>query len=255
MSNPKTIFKTAERFTKDNSPLILTALGVTGVITTAVLAGKASFKAAEILRTEQDRRVLDQEEFLDHKGMLAFTWQLYIPAVGVGSATIVAIVMANRIGTRRAAAMAAAYSISERAFNEYREKVVEKIGESKERAVRDEVAQDRVTNNPPSSIVVTGSGDVLCMDAHSGRYFESSMESLKKAQNDMNYHLLNNFYGSLNDFYDKLGLPRTKHGDEIGWNSDKQLELSLSTTMSDDGRPCIVVDFSVVPVRRYDKTH
>ena len=42
-------FKAAEKFTVDNSPLILTGFGAAGVITTAVRTGKATIKAYDVV--------------------------------------------------------------------------------------------------------------------------------------------------------------------------------------------------------------
>ena len=251
--NIQTAFRNAERFAIDNSPAILTAVAVGGTVTTAIFAGKASFKAAEILR--EDAR-LNQMTFDSPKDrvieQVKLTWTLYIPAVGVGTATVASIVFANQIGTRRAAAMAAAYSMSEKAFSEYREKIVEKIGESKEQEARDEIAQERVQKNPlGSQVIVMNDREVLCFDQYTGRYFNSNMETLKQAQNKINYRMIRENYASLNDFYDCVGLEWVPTGDDVGWNSDQMLELSFSTVLSEDQRPCIAIDFHTVPVRNF----
>lgn len=255
------IFKSTQKLVVDNAPVILTAIGVTGTITTAYLTGKASFKASYLIH-ELEHNVREGKRAnlisdVTNRERVELVWKLYIPAVGVGAFTVLSIVFANRIGTRRAAAMAVAYSLSEKALLEYKDKVVETFGQHKEQKIRDEIAQDRVLANPVGNqqVIVTGTGDVLCMDAHSGRYFQSSMETMKKAQNDTNYEVLNNGYASLSDFYNRLGLANTKVSDDMGWNSDKLLELTFSTTMSDEDRPCIVMDFSVAPVRNFFRTH
>jgi hypothetical protein len=252
--------KRAEKLVADRSPLILTAVGVTGTITTAVLTGKAAIKADRLLEKEkyyQSQRSNTPVEVLPPKEMFLLVWKLYIPPASVGALTVTSIILANQIGTRRAAAMAAAYALSEKAFTEYKEKVVEKIGENKERLVRDDLAQDQVRNNPvtDNQILMTGGGTVLCYEPFTGRYFNSDMESLKKAQNDLNYQVLSNYYASLSDFYDLVGLPRTKISDDLGWNSDEILELNFSTVLSDDGRPCISIDFKVAPIRDYYRVH
>lgn len=247
--------KRAEKFAADNSPAILTAMGVTGTLTTAYLTGKATFKAAELINEEKHARevirpVTDREKF-------ELVWKLYIPAASTATLTIACIITANRIGTRRAAAMAAAYSISEKAIAEYKDKVIEKFGESKEREVRDEVAADQVRRNPVgrNEVVITGNGTVLFLDSYSQRYFDSDMESVKHAQNEVNYMVNNNFYASLNDFYDKLGLSRIPIGDEVGWNTDGLLDIVPTTTVSDDNRPCFVLNFKVDPIRDYYRVH
>jgi hypothetical protein len=240
----------------DNSPVILTGVGVAGMVTTAYLTGKATFKAAEIISDAQVAMdVAGEGQELDIREKIELVWRVYVPAAGTAAITATAIICANRIGTRRAAAMAAAYALSEKALVEYKDKVVQKIGENKAREIRDELAQDRVTANPASTreIVITSGGDVLCYEAFTGRYFKSDMESLKKAQNDLNYRVLNDYYASLTDFYNLVGLSPTTYSDEVGWNSDKMLELEFSTTMSDDNRPCISVGFAVTPIRGYSR--
>lgn len=257
----QTLASQAQKLISDNSPLILTGIGAAGVITTAVLTGKATIKAV---------RILDEPNNPEHiavypeipggytkKEIIKLTWKLYLVPVASATLTVGAIVMANQIGTRRAAAMASAYVLSQKAFEEYKDKVVEKMGENKARALRDDIAQDRVNNHPvmENHIVMTEGGNVLCMEPYSGRYFQSDMETLKSAQNALNYQVLNSFYASLTDFYNLIGLDRTLMSDDVGWNSDEMLELSFTTALADDGRPCLVMDYKVVPIRNYDRVH
>lgn len=254
------MMKRAEKLLVDNSPAIMTAIAVTGTVATAYLTGKASFKAAALIQDEYDRRIVEAgsanrvESFPDFREKAELTWKLYIPAASTAVLTIACIITSNRVGNRRAAAMAAAYSFSEKAYRDYREKVVEKLGGKKEEALRDELAQERISNNPPSSqeIIIAG-GDVLCRDEFSGRYFMSTVQTIKAAQNDVNHQINNSYYASVTDFYDKIGLPKTSVSDEMGWNSDRLLELRFSTTMSDDNRPCISIGFDTVPIRGYHR--
>lgn len=244
--------KKAEKFVIDNSPAICTGIGVVGLVSTAVLTGQATVKAMTLYPQQLDR----DEVGSDWKHFAKNYWKLYIPAVGTGVLSCAAIIGANRISNRRAAAVAAAYSLSEKAFAEYKDKVVNRIGANKEQQVRDELAQDRVTANPPArDVMIVGADEVLCYDQYSGRYFQSTMENIKKAQNDTNYRILNDDYASLSDFYDLLGLRRTSSADEVGWRSDRPLELSFSTVLSEDQQPCIAIDFAVQPIRDYYKGH
>lgn len=247
----------AQKLVSDQSPAILAGIGVTGTITSVLLAGKASFKAARIIdAAEEFDKHVPEALPLDTKGKVKLVWKLYLPAAGTCALTISSIVLATHVGTRRAAALAAAYGVSEKAFSEYKEKVVETLGKNKDQAVRDSVAQDRVKKNPPieSQIVLTEAGSVLCLEPYSGRYFQSSIEAIKKAQNDLNYQVNNSYYASLSDFYDLLGLDRTKMSDDVGWNSDELLEVTFSSVLADD-RPCLVMDYKVVPTRDYARVH
>lgn len=244
--------KQFEKIIQDNSPTILTGVAVAGTVATALLTGKAAVKADRFL---EQQSYIQQTDF-DTKEVVRMTWKLYIPAAGVGTLTVASIIMANRIGNRRAAALAAAYAISEKAMAEYKEKVIERVGEKKEQQFRDEIAQDQVNRTQGSNaVVLVGYGDILCFDAYSGRYFQSSVETIKKAENDLNHRILNDMYASLTDWYNLLGLAPIEVSDEVGWNVDKLLEISLSSVLSDDNRPCLSVNFNVTPVRDYYRLH
>lgn len=270
--------KRAEKLVADNSPAILTAIGVTGVITTAILTARASFKAAEILQDAEEEKeanflgdALKQvEEEPEPKGIrhispeplttqekVELVWKAYVPAAGTAALTVAAIICANRIGNRRAAALASAYSMSEKAFKEYRTKVVDKLGKTKEQGVRDEIAQEKIDKNPApkSETFIITPGGVLCNDLYTGRYFISDMETIRKAVNDTNQQVLNDCYASLTDFYERIGLERTDQSDEIGWNTDELLDVNFSTSMTQDSRPCLTISFSAKPVRGYHRLH
>ena len=254
------LLKRAEKLVIDNSPTILTSIGVTGTIMTAYFTGRASFEARDIIETYRVEEgnlnnVASDRVIIDYKTKVKLVWKEYIPAIGTGVLTIAAIIAANRIGMRRAAALAAAYSLSERAFNEYKTKVVEKIGDTRERDVRDEVAQDRVKKNPitHSEVVLTENGDVICYDSISGRYFTSNMETIRRVQNDVNARIISDYYCSLNDLYNGLGLPRTPYGEEVGWNANSLLDIQFSAVLSEEGKPVISLDYRVYPVRDYHR--
>jgi hypothetical protein len=251
------VLKKIGKYTTDNSPAILSAIGAAGVLTTAYLASKASFKAAELIAEKEHDFGKGLSFRMGRRDKIKLVWPHYIPAIGVGCMTIGCILFANTVSNRRAAGLATAFALSERAFDEYKEKVVEKLGDGKERDLRDELAQDRITKSSNlGDTFIVGEGSVLCFESFTGRYFISDMEELKKAQNNVNYKVLNDYYASLTDFYNEVkNLERTDYSDEVGWNSDKMLELSFSATITETGKPCIVVRYEVTPIRDYYRLH
>lgn len=244
----------------ENSPVILTGIGVAGVVSVAVLTGKATFKAAELIRVEEE--VNQEEEGENYRPLTAkervrIVWPLYIPPAGAVAVTVTVVVLANRIGTRRAAAMAAAYSISEKAFEEYRDKIIEKVGPNKEREARDEIAQDRVRNNPPSDVMVvdTGDGNYLTYDSFSDRYFRCNKQKIERAEIDIKNTILNHDSACLNEFYSLIGLPGTKYGDQVGWSNLEMIDVTFTSVLSKNDIPCLVFDFRQDPVPNYFRTH
>lgn len=237
---------------KSNSPTILTALGICGVIVTSYLTAKASFKAAEVINKEQwELDSFEKSHPLDLKEKTKLVWKNYIPPVVSGAVTIGCILGANKSNGNKTAAAVAAYSLTENLFGEYRKKVVEELGERKEEKIRDEIAQEHVSKIPSREVVVTTvSGHVLCCELYTGRYFRSDMETLRKAQNDLNVMVNNQIYVSLDEFYDLVGLQSTSNSDQLGWNSDKLMELSFSTVIGQGGEPCLAFEYNYVkPIR------
>lgn len=234
------------RILDKNSPTILTGLAVGGVITTTVLAVRATPKAILLIEGKEDR----QCESLPPKEIIQTTWKVYLPVVISGVVTIVCIVAANSINLKRNTAIAGAAAITEVALKEYQAKVVETLGETKDRKIRDEIAKDRITNDPPmdSEVIIIGNGDVLCYDSWSGRYFQGEIEKIRRAVNDMNKELLTGERISVNDLYYAMGLDPNKNGDEIGWDNQFGLiELDFSTQLTPDNKPCLVVNFKNTP--------
>jgi hypothetical protein len=253
--------KKAQFLINENSTTLLTGAGVAGTVATAVLSGRASFKAALFLADEDRRDAASAErENIPFVPLTTFervkvVWPQYIPTVGIGTLTITSIIFSNRISAKEAAALATAYGLSERAFSEYKEKVVEKLGQNKETAVRNEIAQDRINAHPVNTkeLILAGAGEVLCYDQLTGRYFMSSVESIKRAENAVNYEIVNHDSASLSKFYDEVGLSPTPYSDSVGWDIDNRCEIQFSTVMSIDDRPCISVDFARWPKPDYGK--
>lgn len=252
----KAITKTVMKSIGDNSPTILTALAVTGVITTTVLAVRATPKALIKVDDEIARRDADAiNAHLTKRDWVYLTWTDYIPAAAMGLATIACIVGANTVNLKRQAALISAFSLTDTAFREYREKVTETFGEAKEKNVRDEVAKDRIAKNPvnDNEIIMTGSGVQLCYDALSGRYFESDVESIRKAENDINRVIMFDGNASLNEFYDRIGLPGNEIGKELGWREGDVMEIKFSSHKTPKDRTALTVEFYVKPVRDFWK--
>jgi hypothetical protein len=112
------------------------------------------------------------------------------------------------------------------------------------------MAQDKVNKNPPDSqILMVGDGNVLCMDQLSGRYFHSTMETIKRAQNEVNYEIMNSGWANLSDLYERIGLKPTSLSEEFGWYNPTMVELLFSNVLTPEGKPCLAFDIDVKPLR------
>lgn len=238
-----------------HSPEILTGLGIAGMITTTVLAVKATPKALVLIEGKKKELELYPADKLTPVETVKATWKCYIPATVTGIASVTCLIGASSVNSRRNAALATAYNLSTTALTEYKEKVIETIGEKKEQTVRDKVAEERIKKEPvnPSAIIVSGNGNTRCFDTITKRRFTSDIEAIKKIVNELNRRMINGEdYISLNDFYYELGLDGSSIGDELGWNvSDGLIELEFSAQLDTDGIPCIVIDYAIAPKRGF----
>ena len=239
-----------------HAPEILTGIGVAGMVTSTVLAVKATPKACLLINDRKDELEVEK---LPVTELVKTTWKCYIPAVVTCGASVACLVGASSVNFKRNAALATAYKLSEAALSEYKDAVIETIGEKKEQSVRDKVAEERLKKNPvsKSEVIVTGNGTTLCYDPVGNSYFKSSIQQIESAKNKLNARMLSENYVSLNDFYDELGIGPTKLGDDLGWDiyKDGLIDIAFSSRLAEDGTPCLVMDYSVAPRYEYYKVH
>ena len=235
-----------------HSPELLTGIGIAGMASAVIFAVKATPKAERLL-AEKERQ--SEAEKLPGWEIMKTVAPCYIPAAVVFAVSTACILGANSVHARRHAALAAAYSLSETAFQEYSEKVKEEIGKNKEQKIRDGIAGDKLKKNPVENreVILTGTGDSLCYDSISGRYFKTGIDKLQKIENLLNKRMLSEMFISLNDFYYEAGLePLKGTGDDLGWNVDRGLiDLGFSSQLATDGTPCLVLLYRTAPQYGY----
>ena len=195
-------------------PDILTATACIGVGATAVMCGKNTLTAHDILKAYDE-----ENPDATTKDRVLKAAPAYIPTIILATATIACIIGARTTSAKQTAALASAYTIATEAAARYRDKVIEVVGEEKAKEVDEKIADEQLKAHPLSEQqpIVVGTGKVLCFDTLSSRYFMSDMETLRKVQNDMNRIILDDMFASLNDFYYRIGLDPMNLGEELGW--------------------------------------
>lgn len=250
------VIRNVRTVTRRHQPEILTGIGIAGMVTTVIMAVRATPKALDLMAEVKESHANDTDKKALGKDIMTKVAPVYIPATIVGGLSIACLIGANSVNLRRNAALATAYTLSESALREYQDKVVETIGEKKERSVRDAIAKDKIDNNPvtKSEVIITEKGNTLCYDALSGRYFKSDINKLKQAANELNKRMRDEMYISLNEYYSEIGLDGIGVGYELGWDIDHDyIDLEFSSQLADDGTPCLVVGYAVAPRYDYNK--
>lgn len=251
----KSIFAITKKGVIDNAPTILSALGAVGVVSTAVLAAKATPQAKENLAED----IRKNGNYTGRRNKIArhikSTWRPYAPAALSAISSIVCIAAAQRTNLRRQAALIGAYTVSQETLREYREEAKELLGIKKSQELNAKVAEKKTKDNPPneSNTIIFGNGEAIIYDAFSGRYLKGDIELVRKAVNDFNQVLIANSYASLNTFYEFLGLEPTQMGEEFGFKDGNLLDIEFDAHLNSENRPCLMMRYEVYPTKDYWK--
>ena len=231
-----------------NSPTILFSAGVAGVITSTVLACRATLKLEEVLEDAETKKALVEKTALEHPDRYSpedaaqdskvlqiqtgvAIVKLYAPAIIVGGLSIAALAGSHNILSRRNAALTAAYAGLDRAFKEYRQRVADEFGEEKEKEFRYGVVTNTLNEKTESGnkkTLVKGYQGANSEYARLFNEFNRNFHGIPdydwaflKGQQLMANDMLNSKgHLFLNEVYDNLGFPRTKAGAVVGWIKD-----------------------------------
>lgn len=249
MSN---ILKTLKPVLVKHEPDILMYMGLAGLAGSMVLLVKSTIDA---VKSVNNRKVELNKERLPVKEVIKASWKYYIPPVILTAASVPCIIMGNRVSNKRTAALAAAYTISETALQEYQNKTKEIVGEKKEQQIREAAAKETVEKtHKQGSTLVLGSGDSLFYDEISGRYFKSTWNKVLKAANELNALAIGgNDVITLNQWFEEIGLDPIDIGENRGWsvydNGAKGLiNISLTSILTEDKTPCAAIHYENRPI-------
>ena len=244
---------------KKHSPEILIVAGVVGVVTSAVMACKATTKLDDVLETakqdidtihkcvERGTVGVDGPEYTveDSKKHLATVYaktglelvKLYGPSVALGSVSLASIIYSHKILRTRNIALAAAYATVDKSFKDYRGRVVERFGKDLDRELRynlrakeievlekDENGEEKVVKKTVEVADINTPNDYArFFDEYCTGWTKSpelNLVFLKQQEQWANRRLQEEGYLYLNEVYESLGIPRTHAGQLIGWVYD-----------------------------------
>ena len=286
---------------KKHSPEILVVGGVVGLVTSGVMACKATTKLSAILDDSKEQiELFDKvaanpemvkEEYTvedaekDKKIVRVQTAvkvaKLYAPSIAVGVVSIGAIFASNNIMRKRNVALGAAYATVDRAFKDYRNRVVDRFGEELDKELRYNLKTKEVkeTVEDENGKKKTVKRNIKYMDSPMPSEFaviyddgcagwtkdpEDNKFFLIQQQRYANERLKRRGYLSLNEVYELLGFPSTKAGQVVGWlydckdpnyKGDNFVDFGLYNVDCEPNRDFvngyernIILDFNVAPI-------
>ena len=241
-----------------HSPEILMGVGVVGVVATTVTACRATMKLNDILdecsetrdkiKSVQENPAYD-DRYSDEDAQKDLTInyvqtgvkiaKLYAPSVALGVLSVGCLVGSHSVMQKRNAALSAAYLTVDKSFKEYKQRVIDRVGEEVEKEIRygikAEEVVETVTDEDGNETTVTETVKMMDPNLYSdyARFFD---EASPYWQKDPEYNLVflkaqqqyaNDLLRAkgrlfLNDVYDMLGIEKTKAGQIVGWVYDPE---------------------------------
>lgn len=239
-----------------HSPEILHGLAIAGAITGAVLMVPSTIKALDLIEEEKQTRseeedVRIEQVILTKKEIVKTTWKCYIPSALLLATSTACIILGDKTTAKRTTALAAAYKLSEVALQDYKDAVVETIGEEKARVVKEKAAQKKVDRTKNDEVYILGDGKVWFFEPISYRYFQSEVADVKNAIANLNYRMTSGMEETitLKEFYDEIGLKYSIDTPDIGWGLYKEglIKIDFVATTMENGNPCLMLDYETQP--------
>lgn len=246
--------ETTRTFLVDNAPIIFGIKAGIGIISTSVLASRATAKSVKAVEEEEMRTGVT----LNKKEKFKLCAPYYIPAALEGVASIASC--GASIGlfvkkTNKQADIILAYNeLFERAkkevVSEFTKNVVEEGTKNLQKPNKDNTDEKSPIIFRKDRNYQLSENEVLCIEPYTNQEFVASRDKLDYLANQVqSLHLRNaadNQPTTINDILYLLDLPGSKIlGDNFGWDfdEDRVISMSFDSTLIDETTPAMVVEF------------
>lgn len=247
-------FKKAVRGISRRSPMILAGVGVVGFIGATVTAAKLTPKVNLVIQEKEE----DKGSSLTKKEEILTKAKVYLPTILLIVASTLCIGGSTFISHKRNLALSAALLSSQEALKEYKESVVETVGDEVAEEIDTKTVKKKMErsygpltiHSKQDFVIDTGLGSDIIYDPLSSTYFTGCRNVIDNAVNHINADLMDSNWIGLNEFYDQIGLKDLGLGDNFGWLYEYCgiLKVTLDTTEASWGEPIFVLKYSDDPI-------
>lgn len=247
-----------EIFMKKHSSMLLSAASGIGLVTTTVLAIKATPKALELIEEEKKKRskVVTKTIYANNQSysntetiyedlstldIIKVAWKPYIPTSISMFSTLICIFGNTYLNYKTQASLISAYAVLDRSYKEYVANTKELYSEDADREIRQKIANAHYDD----SNYIHREDKKLFFEFQTMRYFESTIEDLIKAENMLNQELAASGRVSMNDFFRFLHLDPLPYANHVGWcdhGNYHEIEFQHEKMKLDDGLECILIN-------------
>lgn len=252
--------KTAAAFASKNSNALLTGIALTTLVGTALSVASAVPKVMkveedkkedlEIARNDKERKQIKRAAAIKVAKILVVPVLMFF----VCGSTIIGNAYLN---SKKIAALAAAYALSEQKIEDLENAAKEISGPKKSSLIEEKAAKDDIDrrgSRHEEDVICTGHGDDLFWEPKTGHWIRANRDYILLAFSEVD-KMVNNMYTGesvkLNDLFDRLKLPTdTELGDWFGWDPGDVVGCNLNNTGKhfwDNGSSdyYTVIDYSV----------
>lgn len=238
-----------------NSAALYTAIGVgsgLGSVISGIAVTPENTRKLDNEAAERERLGYPEMTFWEKVRMIGPS---YIPCVLLFGTSATCFVLNTLKEERKIATLAGLYSMSEKSFAEYRDKVKDMFGKRKEEKVREGIAEDQSRRARNQIVYVTGNGNYLCLEAWTNTQFRSSQQAIESARIRIKDRLRSDMYISLEEVLYEMEVPVRLDDDghplidrsDIGWTVDDDLEFNYTYCGDDNMEPMMVITFMPAP--------
>lgn len=236
----------------DHDHEFLIGFGTAAWLTTtiwSVAVTPAAMKAIEEKKKELGVEKLTLLQTLEAAGYC------YVGPFGLGIVASLSIFGGVKKANRKRAAIAATCSVAENILRDYKDKVVEVIGEEKEKKIEEEIREEH-KDEPgfqEQATYIFGAGDIRAFDNVTKQWMTlDSVETYRAAINDLNAELISDNSITVDDYCDLNNLPRIDGGNELEWTCYSKKDLLdpyFEHAFDSHMRPYLIVGVDRPPLR------
>lgn len=250
----KSVMHKAVRKADKHLPVILTGLGVAGLVATAVLSAKAGADVKGIVE-ETDFHNLEKES--KREVIFKEVAPAIAPAAVTGLLSAGCIIGAHMKSAAQIATITGLYAMKNNELKEWKDGAQRFLGDKKVEELQANVAENRVENELdagdtlPTPVEETGYGTTEVLDLTTGRRFHCDIEKIRQVVNNINNQLNLGERQTISDFYYELNLQPGRLDDVCGWDltmCHKLMDVKYASILKDGRKPILTIfyDWDVV---------
>lgn len=196
-------------FVKKNASTILRIGAVVGVGVSNILTARATMKVSDEIRGNE----------MTTKEKIKTAAPHYIPSLVAGGLTAACIIGSGKLSNKQIAAYAGALALSENIHKEYKQAVIDEVGEEKEKEITSKIDERKFKTIMEKDVdFFETEGLIYFIDGLSEDGFYATREKVDKAIYKLNRKLSLGYVVTLNSFRRDLGLDPIECGSVVGWS-------------------------------------